>query len=92
VDEFSKKFEQEFLLVSHLSSGTISVGAWLLDSGATCHMTGARELFESFTELDSDVYMELGMGTKHAVKGSGIVPYQMESVGVMRVMDMLWVP
>jgi hypothetical protein len=41
VDEFAKKFEHEFLLVSHLSSGTISVGAWLLDSGATCHMTGA---------------------------------------------------
>jgi hypothetical protein len=42
VDEFAKKFENEFLLVSHLSSGTISVGAWLIDSGATCHMTGAR--------------------------------------------------
>jgi hypothetical protein len=33
-------------------------------------MTGARELFESFTESDSDVHVELGMGTKHVVKGS----------------------
>jgi hypothetical protein len=42
MDEFCKKFEQtKFLLVSQTSLGTISVGAWLIDSGATCHMTGA---------------------------------------------------
>jgi hypothetical protein len=87
-----RSLRHEFLLVSHLSSGTISAGAWLLDSGATCHMTGARELFESFTESDSDVHVELGMGTKHAVKGSGTVPFQMESGGVLRVMNVLWVP
>jgi hypothetical protein len=43
-DEFSKKFAHiEFLLVSQTSLGTISTGAWLIDSGATCHMIGARE-------------------------------------------------
>jgi hypothetical protein len=42
VDEFCKKFEQtKFLLVSQTSLGIISVDAWLIDSGATCHMTGA---------------------------------------------------
>jgi hypothetical protein len=42
MDEFSKKFEQtEFLLVSQTSLGTISDGAWLIDSGAMCHMIGA---------------------------------------------------
>jgi hypothetical protein len=55
-DEFARKFERELLLVSHLSSYNILVGAWLLYSGATCHMIGVRELFESFTELDSDVH------------------------------------
>jgi hypothetical protein len=55
-------------------------------------MKGARELFESFTDSDSVVHVELGMGTKHLVKGSGIVPFQMESGSVFRVMDVLWVP
>jgi hypothetical protein len=55
-------------------------------------MTGARELFESFIESDSDMHVELGMGTKHAVKGSGTIPFQMELGGVLRVMDVLWVP
>ena len=61
--EFARKFEQELLLVSHLSSSTILIGAWLLDSVTTCYMIGARELFESFIESDLDVYLELGVGT-----------------------------
>jgi hypothetical protein len=36
--------------------------------------------------------VELGMGTNHAVKGSGTVPFWMELGGVLRVMDVLWVP
>jgi hypothetical protein len=44
-----------------------------VDSGASCHMTGARELFESFTESDFDMCVELGMGTKHAVQGTGTI-------------------
>ena len=80
MDEFPKKFEQlELLLVSQITLGTISVDASLIDSGASCHLIGARELFESFTELDSDMHLELGMTTKHAVKGSGIVPFWMET-------------
>jgi hypothetical protein len=55
-------------------------------------MTGSQEVFESFTESDSDTYVELGVGTKHAVKGTGTVPFQMESRGVLRVMNALWVP
>jgi hypothetical protein len=68
-------FKREFLLVSALSGTVSGSGTWLVDSGATCHMTGARELFESFTESDSDLYVELGMGTKHAVQGSGTVSF-----------------
>jgi hypothetical protein len=85
MDEFAEKFEQsEFMLVSQTTSGTISVDAWLIDSGASSHMTGAREVFESFTESDSDLYVELGMGTKHAVQGSGTVPFRMESGGILQ--------
>jgi len=55
-------------------------------------MTGAEELFEKFTEYDSDMHVELGMGNKHAIKGSITIPFWMELGGVLRVMDMLWVP
>jgi hypothetical protein len=40
LDEFCKKFEHvEFLLISQVSLGTVSDSTWLIDSGATCHMT-----------------------------------------------------
>jgi len=55
-------------------------------------MTGAQEVFESFTKSDSDLYVELGMGTKHAVQGSGTVPFWTKSGGILRVTNVLWVP
>jgi hypothetical protein len=91
-DEFAKRFEDEVCLVSQLSTGTLPASVWLIDSGATCHMTRARELFESFTTSDSNVHVDLGVATKHVVKGSGTMPFWMESGGVLRVKNVLWVP
>jgi hypothetical protein len=92
VDEVADRFQREILLVSALSGTVSSSGTWLVDSGASCHMTGARELFDNFTETGSDLCVELGMGTKHAVRGSGTVSFWMESGEVLRVSNVLWVP
>jgi hypothetical protein len=78
VDVVVDRLQREFLLVSALSREVFGAGTWFVDSGATCHMTRARELFESFTEFDSYLYVELEMGTKHAVQGSGTMSFQME--------------
>jgi hypothetical protein len=72
---FADRLQREFLLVSALFGIVFGSGTWLVDSGATCHITGARELFESFIVFDSDMYVELGMGTKRAVQGSGTMPF-----------------
>lgn len=42
-EEFSKKFEMEFSLISYLSSSTLEFGAWLLDNGTTRDMTRTQE-------------------------------------------------
>jgi hypothetical protein len=65
----------------HLNHGE----TWLVDSRASCHMTGAWDLFDNFTETSSDLFVELGMGTKHVVRGSGIVSFWMDSRDVLRV-------
>jgi hypothetical protein len=92
VDEVANRLRREFLSVSTLSSIISSRETWLADSGASCHMTGARELFDSFTETGSELWVELGMGTKHKVRGYGAVSLQMESGDVLRVSNVLWVP
>jgi hypothetical protein len=67
VDEVADMLQREFLLVFSLSGTVSGSGTWLVDSGATCPMTRARSLLKSFTKFDLDLYVELGMGTKHAV-------------------------
>jgi hypothetical protein len=57
-----------------------------------CHMSGEREVFESFLEYDSEMHVELGMGIKHEGKVSGTVSLQLESEGTLRVTNLLWVP
>lgn len=89
--EFVRKFKIEFLLVSYLTLGTLLVHVWLLNSGATRHMTGAREQFNSLTQWDS-VHFEFAIDTKYAVKGVGIVIFQLELRGKIKVKDILWVP
>jgi hypothetical protein len=55
-------------------------------------MIGARELFDSFIDTGLDLCVELGMGTKHVVQGSGTISFQLESGEVLRVSNVLWVP
>jgi hypothetical protein len=92
VDVVANRLQREFLLVSSLSREVSDGGTWFVDSGVACHTTGARELFERFTESDSNLYVELGMGTKHAVGRSGTVSFQMELGDRLRVTNVLWVP
>jgi len=67
VYEVVDRFHREILLVSALSS-TISIRAtWLVDSGESCHMTGSRELFDTFIEIGLDLCVKLGTGARHVV-------------------------
>jgi hypothetical protein len=79
LSEFVAKFESDFSLVSCLSTSTVARSAWYLDSGASRHMTEARELFNSLTETDSGIHVELGDDAKYAVKGEGTILFQLES-------------
>ena len=53
VEEYAKKFEQEFSLVSIDSSiGSLSFeNVWVVDNGATKHMTGVYDFFQMITML-----------------------------------------
>jgi hypothetical protein len=79
LDEFAAKFEKDYSMISCLSTRTAARSAWFLDSGASRHMTEARELFSSLTEKDSKAHVELGNDVRYVVKGEGIVALQLES-------------
>ena len=60
VDEFAKKFEKEFSLMTSLSSSSFLVcqviEAWFVDSSASQRMMGMRQIFLSFLEIDSNYH------------------------------------
>jgi hypothetical protein len=92
LSELASKFENDFSFVSCLSTSTTSRGTWYLDSGASCHMTEERELFNNFSEGDSSLHVELGNEAKYAVRGQGTVQFQLESGGSFDAQEVLYVP
>jgi transposase InsO family protein len=92
LSELATKFERDFSLVSCLSTNTIARSAWYLDSGASRHMTEARELFNRLSEEDSEIHVELGDDAKYAVRGQGTVQFQLESGGSFDAQEVLYVP
>ena len=71
MDKVANKFQREFLLVSALSGTVFGSGTWLVDNGASHHMTGSQESLTSFSEEDLGLQVELGDNAKYVVKGLG---------------------
>jgi hypothetical protein len=76
VDEVAGRLQREFLLVFALSGTVFGSGTWLVDSGASCHMTGSHESLTSLLEEDSGLQVELADNAKYAVKGIGTTSFQ----------------
>ena len=76
VADFAKTFEEDFALVSIASSidscRKILDNDWLIDSGATKHMTDTRSKFISVTEIGPGHFVQQG-DTVRAVRGIGLV-------------------
>ena len=68
------------MLISTLT-GTISHrrNGWLMDSGASKHMTGYKESFVNMSEHESPHKVKLGNYYQYLVKGSGEYSYKIES-------------
>ena len=64
--------EDEYVLISALT-GTVSHGSndWLIDSGASKHMTGFKESFVKLSEHESPHKVKLGDDYQYPIKGSG---------------------
>jgi hypothetical protein len=84
--------DEEYVFVSALT-GTITQGSdiWLVDSGASKHMTGFRSSLTKLTEKSSSLQVELGDDSRHAVRGVGEASYQLDSGNSISIKDVLFV-
>ena len=85
--------EDEYVLIFALT-GTITHGSkdWLIDSGASKHMTCFKESFEKLSEHNSPHKVKLGDDYQYPIKGSGESSYKLDSGKSMKMKDVLFVP
>jgi hypothetical protein len=92
VNDFSEKFEKEFSLVSIVSSGNsnnfVFDRPWMVDSGATSHMTRMLDSFLFISEIDPDHVMN---GT-HQIRGVNSVRFLLDFGKTLEVEGVLFVP
>ena len=77
-DDYSS--DEEYVLISSLI-GIITHGSndWLVDSGASNHMTGYKESFINLSEHQSPHKVKIGYDYKYPIKGSGEAYYKLDS-------------
>ena len=84
---------EEYVLISALT-GTISHGSndWLVDSGASKHMTRYKESFINMSEHESPQKVKLADDYQYPIKGSGEASYKLDSEKSLKMKDVLYVP
>ena len=85
--------EDGYVLISALT-GNITHGSddWLIDSGASKHMTGFKKSFVSLSEHESPHKVKLGDDYQYPIKGSGESSYKLESGKSLTMKEVLFVP
>ena len=84
--------DEEYFLISTLM-GTITHGSndWLIDSGASNHMTRFKESFVKLSEHELPHKVKLGDDYQYPIKGSGESSYKLESRNYMKMKDVFLV-
>ncbi len=65
---------------------------WYLDSGASFHMSGDKNIFSTLEEKDLEMRIEMGDDGKYHVLGEGTVVFQREHGAPFTLTDVKYVP
>jgi hypothetical protein len=85
--------EEAFLFISTFS-GMVPTNddTWLIDSGASRHMTGFRDHLTNIVEKDTNVHVVLGDDARYNVKGVGTSTFQLDFDMHLHLSEVLYVP
>ena len=84
---------KDHVLISALS-GSVTPGedTWLIDSGASKHMTGQRDILSCISEKKFSHKVTLGDDYQYPIKGVGESNYKLDSENSIKMKDVLYVP
>jgi hypothetical protein len=92
-NKLTKKEIEDYVLFLALS-GSVTPGedTWLIDSGASKHMTDQKDILSNPTENDFHQKVSLGYDYEYLIKGMRESIYKLDSRTPMRMKDVLYVP
>eukprot|EP00253_Pinus_taeda_P006996 PITA_06996 len=76
-EALASQFELDFSLIACLVSSVMG-SVWFLDSGASFHMTGDRDLFSDLEDNDLGVHIEMGDDGRYSVTGIITISFERE--------------
>jgi hypothetical protein len=83
----------EDINISSLSSMVpLNENTWLIDSGASRHMTGIRNHLTHFIEKETHLHVVLGDDARYNVRGVGTSTFQLDSDMQLKLEEVLYVP
>ena len=84
--------DNEYSLISTLT-GTVTHDndTWLVDNGASKHMTGYKNYLSTLIERESHQKVKLGDDYQYPIKGVGEASYKLESRILLKIKDVLYV-
>jgi hypothetical protein len=85
------QFEIDFSLIACMAS--IALGSvWYLDSGASFHMTGDKEIFSDLEERDLKIHIEMGGDGRYSATSIGTITFQRDSGKPFQLKYVMHVP
>jgi hypothetical protein len=84
---------EDYVLISALSASVSPrEDTWLIDSGASKHMTGQIDILSCLSEKKFSQKVTLGDDYQYPIKGVGESNYKLNSGTPMKMKDVLYVP
>jgi hypothetical protein len=77
-EALTSQFELEFSLIACMASSALG-SVWYLDSGASFHMMGDKEIFSDLEEKDLKMHIKMGDDGRYSATGIGTITFQRES-------------
>eukprot|EP00253_Pinus_taeda_P022719 PITA_22719 len=90
-EALASQFELDFSLIACLVSSVMG-SVWFLDSGASFHMTGDRDLFSDLEDKDLGVHIEMGDDGRYSATGIGTISFERESGNPFVLKEVMHVP
>ena len=92
-EENNEKIEKEnYAFIVALSSELSSNhNTWIIDSGASRHIIGFKDKFETFSNYESEK-VTIGDNSSHPIKGIGTCSIQLNSEITLQLKNVLYVP